>query len=119
MDKFFLIGDRHLFGRYTLPEKNTDRVTLSETHSIQGKLEELTLQINDASISILVQVLVFLVAIYWLLPIFSKKLKLIRNRSLTIQHFCQIPCKNCRFLAKNQYLWNWASNLRTLSPRRC
>ncbi|MBE9045475.1 hypothetical protein IQ255_13875 [Pleurocapsales cyanobacterium LEGE 10410] len=96
------MSDRHLFGKSTLIKK-TDLITLSETQPIEEKLEDSPIKVNDTSINYLVVILsLLLIALrfFWL----SSKFKLFDNISLGIRPSPQIPCKNCRFLAKNQYL---------------
>ena len=94
------MSNYYLFGRSTLlQEKNG--IALNETQSIEEKLEDSSFQLDNANTNLLVIVLLLLVILrfFWLLS----KFKLTDKRS-SIQRFTQIPCRNCRFLANNQYL---------------
>ncbi len=96
------MSDRNFFGKHTLLEK-TDRIALSETQPIKEKSENSPLQINNVDSNLLVIILSLLFICcrsFWL---FSK-FKSTHKSSLSIPRFSKVPCRNCRFLAKNQYL---------------
>lgn len=96
------MSNHHLFGEHSLLEK-TDRIALSETQPIEGKIEDSSLKKNNVDSNSLVIILSLLFIgcrFYWLLS----KNKSTPKSSLSIRRFSQIPCKKCRFLAKNQYL---------------
>ena len=94
------MSNHHLFGRSSLPEEK-NLIALSETQSVKEKIEDSSSQIDNANTNLLVIILLLLVILrfVWLLSKFK-----LTDKRLSIQHFTQIPCKNCRFLANNQYL---------------
>ncbi len=96
--------DRNLFGTYAFPEKNTHPITLSETQSIESKLNNVHQQTNRVPITSLIYLLLLLGVVYWLSSILAKKSSSTQDSKLAFQRFSHIPGKNCRFLAKNQYL---------------
>ncbi len=96
--------DRSLFGKYTLPEKNIYLITSSKTQSIESKLDNVHQRINSVPITSLIYLSLFLGLLYWLCSILSKKSRSTQDNRLVFRHCSQIPCRNCRFFAKNQYL---------------
>ena len=95
------MSNHHLFGRSSLPEEK-NLIALSETQPIKGKLEDSSLQIDDVNTNSLILILSILLAIlrlFWVLSKFK-----LTDKRLSIQRFTQIPCRDCRFLANNQYL---------------
>lgn len=94
----------NLFGTYVFPEKNTHPIALSETQTIESKSDNVHQQINSVPITSLIYLSLLLGVVYWLSSILAKKSSSTQDSKLAFQRFSHIPCRNCRFLAKNQYL---------------
>ena len=94
----------NLFGTYVFPEKNTHPITLTETQTIESKSDNVHQQINSVPITSLIYLSLLLGVVYWLSSILAKKSSSTQDSKLAFQRFSHIPCRNCRFLAKNQYL---------------
>ena len=94
-----------IFEKYVLPEKNTNRITLSKTQSTEGKIEQVSSEKVNLDDRLLLWILLLLLIVCQTFFNLKYRKKIKYNRRFGIHKSPQVPCKKCRyFAAKNQFL---------------
>ncbi len=89
-----------------LQNQSLHPIILSENRAIETESKTTTPTINevDSNVFLFFVWITFLGIISWILFKVFQKLGAVKVRGLSIFPVSQIPCRNCKFFANNQYL---------------